>query len=482
MGKITATLAQGFLLAIIVPILLAQASPEQIADHQKAAQQAEARDDFKTAVEEYQLLAHWLPKSAEVQSNLGVALYFHHEFEKAADASRRAIALNQSLYAPHLFLGLALARLSRPDAAASELEKGIAIKGDDPLAHLWLGYEYTSQSRYGAAAEQLEVAGREDAANPDTEYALGKCYLELGNAAIKQLFNVAPDGGRTWQLAGEQFEAQGNSGKALRAYIGALQRRPDVESLRAKIVALGGTPPESDRRVAGSNEQEDAAFEQVRQYEQKARAAFERVSHIDPDSYRAHQIQADSDIAADRVDDAIQEYKMVLQRNPDLPGIHAALCNALSRTGQVQDALKQCDAEIGVAPFSAEAYVEAARMRLQVGEDAEAGVLLEKALKLDRPPIVVYRLLGKLYLNQKQYQAATKALSKYLAVETKDSNAYYLLARACKYSGDTRGMNQAIAAYKKTSDIFKNASYAQQALDTARHEDDAPAEESDKVR
>ena len=481
MGKAMAILAQGLFLASIVPLLTAQASPEQIANHQKAAQQAEARDDFKTAVDEYGLLARWLPKSAEVQSNLAVALYFDREFEKAAEVSRRAIALNQNLYAPHLFLGLALARLSRPDASAQELERAIALKSDDPLAHLWLGYEYTAQARFEAAAEQLEMAGREDPANPDTEYALGKCYLELGNAAIKRMFAAAPDGGRTWQLAAEQFEAQGNNGKALRAYVGAFKRRPDLESVRAKILGLGGSIPEPDQSSVGSREQEDAAFEQVRQYEQKAKAAFERVSQIAPDSYRAHQIQAESDIAADRVDDAIKEYKMVLQRNPDLPGIHAALCNALSRTGVVQEALKQCDAEIAVAPFSAEAYVEAARMRLQLGKDDEAKTLLEKALRLDRPPIVVYRLLGKLYLDQKQYQAASRALNKYLAIENKDSNAYYLLARACKYSGDTQGMNQAIAAYKRTSDIFKQASFAEQALDTSHRENDDTADQGDKV-
>ena len=124
--------------------------------------------------------------------------------------------------------------------------------------------------------------------------------------------------------------------------------------------------------------------------------------------------------------------------------------------------------------------MDAARVCLQTGDDTQAAAFLEKALKLDRPPIVVYRLLGKLYLNQKQYQSAVRSLNKYLAVETKDSNAYYLLARACKYSGDTQGMNQAIAAYKRTSEVFKNASYAEQALDTAHYEDETHGDGSNK--
>jgi predicted Zn-dependent protease len=478
--KVIAMSAQWLLLAGLARPLLGQISQEQIVDHQQSAQRAEAHEDFETAVREYELLAHWLPQSGEVQSNLGIALYFHHELGKAADVFRRAIALDENLYTPHLFLGLAMTRLSQPDAAVAELKKAIVLNGKDPLAHTWLGYAYTAQSRYEAAAEQLEVAGGEEPANQDIAYALGKCYLELGKVAITHLFEVAPDGGRTWQLAGEQFEAQGNRGKALRAYLGALNRRPDIESLKAKILALGGSLPESGGGGADATAPEDAAYERVRQYEQKAKDAFERVSQIDPDSYRAHQIQADSDVAADRIDDAIQEYKMVLQRNPDLPGIHGALCDAMSRVGPIQEALKECEAEIAVAPFSAEAYVDAARVHLQTGDDTQAAIFLEKALKLDRPPIAVYRLLGKLYLSQRQYQAAAKALTKYLAVETKDSDAYYLMARACKYSGDTEGMNQAIAAYKRTSEIFKNTSYAQQVLDTVRHDEDTSGEGGQK--
>jgi predicted Zn-dependent protease len=467
-------LARALALAGLATPLLAQLSPDQLAEHQRSAQHAEAGGDFEMAVREYELLAHELPKSGAVQSNLGVALYFHHDLGKAAGVFRRAIALDQSLYTPHLFLGLAMVRLSQPDEAVAELTKAIAINGTDPLAHTWLGYAYTAQSRYEIATEQLEIAGQEEPTNPDIGYALGKCYLALGKAGIARLFEVAPDGGRTWQLAGEQFEAQGNSGKALRAYLGAVQRRPDVEELKAKILALGGSLPESGGKVGGPNAQEDAAYEQVRQYEQKARDAFERVSQIDPDSYRAHQIQGDSDIAADRTDDAIREYRIVLQKNPDVPEIHGALCDALSRMGQIQEALKECRAEIAVAPYSAEAYVDAARVYLQTGDDAQAALVLDKAVKLDRPPITLYRLQGRLYLSQGKYQAAAAALSKYLAVETRDSKAYYLLARACKYSGDTQGMNQAMAAYKRTSEVFKNASDAEQVLNTARYEDETP--------
>lgn len=458
-----------------VPSALCQASPAAIAEHQQAAQRAEARDDFAAAVEEYKLLTTWLPDNGQVWSNLGVALYFHNEFERAADVMRHAITINHDLYSPHLFLGLSEARLSRPDVAIPELEKAIAINGADALPHTWLGFEYFAQSKYEKAVEQLKTASSSDARNVDIWYVLGQCYLDLDKQAIRQLWRVAPDGGRTWQLAAEQLEIQGNKNGALRAYLGALQRRPDIAVLQGKIVALGGSVPASVASPASPIAPEDAAYERVRQYEREAMTAFEQVSQIDPDSSRAHQIQGDSDVAADRFDDAINEYKAALAHNDRLPGLHGALCYAMSRVGQIQDAMRECDRELEITPLSAEAYVGAGRAHLLANDDAKAKALLTKAIALDRPPVVAFKFLGQIYLKQQNYPDAAKVLRKYLSEEKTDSAAYYLLARACKYTGDTQGMNDAIAAYKRTSTAARNTSEAQKALNPDPYGNDPPA-------
>jgi tetratricopeptide (TPR) repeat protein len=470
-----AILAAMVTVASTAPRALGQASSQQIAEHQQAAEKAEARDDFATAVEEYRLLTTLLPDNGQVWSNLGVALYFHSEFDKAAVVMRHAIALNRGLYPPHLFLGLSEARLSQPDAAIAELRKAVAINNADPLAHTWLGYEYAAQSNYEKAVEQLRIASRSDVHNVDIWYVLGESYLDLDKEAIRQLWRVAPDGGRIWQLAGEQYEIQGNKGAALRAYLGALKRRPDLAALKEKILALSGTIPQGSAKTAGSTAAEDAAYERVRHCEREAKAAFEQVSQIDPDSSRAHQIQGDSDVDADRFDEAINQYKAALARNNRLPGLHGALCYALSRDGQLQDAMRECDAELEIAPYSAEAYVAAGRVHLLGHDDTKAEELLNKAITLDRPPLSAFKFLGQIDLEQHKYPQATRLLRKYLAEEKNDSAAYYLLARACKYTGDTQGMNEAIAAYKRTSDAAKNTAGVQNVITTDPYGNDASA-------
>lgn len=448
---------------------LAQDADEQLALHQRRAREAEGKQDFATAVREYRVLVHAVPGNAELESNLGVALYFDHDFKEAADAMRRAEARKPALYTPHLFLGLAMAKLGKPDASVPELEKAVALNNADPLARTWLGYEYTAQSRFEKAAEQLQIAAQLKPEDQDAWFALGRCYLELGKKATIDLLHNAPDSGRSWQLAAEQYEAQGNTGKALKLYRAALQRRPDVADLHEKVAALGGgAATQGAAAPATDHRGEDRLYAAVHTWQAKAREAFERVAQIDADSYRAHQVLGDSLAASDRYDDAIPEYRKVLERKPDLPGIHGDLCNALSRTGRIQEAIKECEAEIALSPYSADAYVQAARLHVLQDEDAQAAALLQKAVSLDRPPVSAYKLEARIEVARKEFPAAVESLNRYLAAEPNDASAWFLLGRAYKAVGNTAKMNQAIETYKKTSEAAKGSEDVQRALDTQR--------------
>ena len=458
--------------------LLGKTQEDQLAKHQRAAQQAEAGQDFAAAVQEYEWIVRRVPDSAEVESNLGVALYFNNQHEQAAAACRRAIALKLNLYTPHLFLGLALAQLSHSDKAVLELEKATQINAQDPLAHEWLGYEYMAVGRYEDAITQLETASVVKAEDIDIWYALGRSYLESGKAATRRLVKTYPDGGRTWQLAAEQAKLQDNRSRALHLYQAANKRRPDIEAVRDEIVALGGVPPETVAKEPAPAATEDELYQSVSNFEQRARDAFSRISRIDPDSYRVHEIAADGESAAGNYDDAIRDYTLALQRKPNIPGVHEALCNALTRVAKPHEAIKECEAEIALFPRNSDAYVETARVYLLMDDYDHAGPLLQKAATLGHPPPSINKLLGKLYLHQKQYPDAIKAFNQYLAVEARDSSAYILLAKCYKSVGDAKRMNEAIAVYKKISAEARGSSEAQQALDQSSGDDKAEGSEN----
>ncbi len=464
--------------SIMVPAC-AQTAPEQLAAHAQAAQQAEQRNDFPTAIREYEYVAGQLPQNAEMQSNLGVALYFDHQLSRAIAVFQKAIVLNADLLAPHLFSGLAWYRLSNPDAAVRELEKAIHINSADVIARTWLGYAYTAQSQYEPALKQFQAACQLDANNIDVWYALGQTYLQIGRQATLQLLAIAPDGGRTWQLAGEQSMMQGNRQEALDNFEGALKRRPDIPELRTLIAEMGGPVSVAPAIARSGSGQEDDLYRQAHEAEHEARAAFEHVVQIAPESYRAHQIMANALAARQRQDEAIAEYRTVLKLKPDLPGIHEAIGNNLLRTGKTAEALKEFEAELQIEPRSARARMNAGQVLLLMGDDDAAGKMLTSALQMDRPPLEVYRLLGKLDLRHNDYHSAAKVLTYYVSMRKDDSTAYYLLSKAYRGLGEKENMARALGLFEKTSQDAKARSQAQRRLEPGNNETQAPEETVD---
>ncbi|MDW5266393.1 MULTISPECIES: tetratricopeptide repeat protein [Acidobacteriaceae] len=458
-------LAKLVIFAGMVAPISAQIIPEQIAIHARAAQQAEQRNDFHTAVAEYERVAKLLPQNAEVQSNLGVALYFDHDLARSITVFCRAIMLSPNLFTPHLFSGLAWYRLSNPDSAVSELERAVHINPSDTVAHTWLGYAYVAQFRYDAAAKEFERACQFAPGDVDSWYALGQSYLQIGKDMTLQLLQVAPNGGRAQQLAGEQLQLRGDHEKALDVYEGALARRPDIAELRALVIELGGKATGTTDSSQGNTDEEDALYWRAHNAEQKSREAFEKVMQIAPDSYRAHQIQADAFDAAHQPDRAIQEYRTVLRMKPDLPGVHEAIGRNLVRIGKLPEALEEFNAEIEIQPHSASAHMNAGRALLMMGDDAGAGKLLNSALQMDRPPLETYSLLGKLDLRRNDYRAAINVLTHYVSIVKDNSNAYYLLAKAYREDGDKEKMNHALELYKTTSQDVQERNIAQKELD-----------------
>lgn len=453
--------AQLVIAASMVLPLAAQTSSQAMASHAEAAQAAEKRGDFLTAVHEYEYLARQLPQNAQIQSNLGVALYFNHQREQAIAVLHRAITLNPNLLAPHLFSGLAWYQLSRPDTAAPELETAVRLQPSDVIARTWLGYSYVAEARYDAAAKQFEEVTRLAPENIDAWYALGQAWLEIGRQRTLALLAVAPGGGRAWQLAGEQWQLQGEHDKALTAFEQANARRPGIPEVRTALASLGGHPVTAAVTNLPADAREDELYAQAHQAEQRSRAAFERVLSIAPDSYRAHQILADAFVLQQQDDKAIAEYRTVLQLKPDLPGIHEAIGSALLRSGNFEGALTEVQAELVLQPRSASVHTLLGQTLLLLHRNEEAEAALHDALKLDRPPADAWRLLGKLELHRADYLAAIRDLNHYLSLQKDDSTAWYLLSRAYRATGDTAQMDRALSQFTKTSKDAKARSRAQ---------------------
>lgn len=434
----------------VLPLFAQVAADPNAALHAQRAKEAEKNNDFATAVREYKFLTGLYPHSAELRSNLGVALYFDRDLPRALLALKQAIALNSALLAPHLFSGLALYRLSDPDAAVSELSIAAKINPADVLAHIWLGYAFLAQGSDQKALAELQAASILDPRNIDIWYELGQTYLQIGKDATRRLLELNPDGSRVWQLAGEQARMQGDRKKALEDFRNALERRPDSPELQIVVTELGGSPTVVPRPES-ADPQQDTLLNQAHDAEQKAQKAFERLAQIAPDSYRAHEIMGDSLTVQQQFNLANQEYRAALNLNPDLTGVHQAIGANLLRTGKAAEALQEFQAELAIQPRSASVRTYAGEALLLLGRDEEAEKMLSSAMALDRPPIELYRLFGKLEMHRKNYSAAIRALSRYVSIRKDDATAYYLLSRAYDGIGNSEQGKRARTLFEKTS-------------------------------
>ena len=424
-------------------------------EHVRAAQRAQSVRDCATAAREYRLAVQLVPRSAELQSNEGVALYCNGQMSEAADAFQRALAIKPSLFSPHLFLGLVNFKQGNEGEAVKELEKATRLGPSDPTAHLWLGLAYVAADRYEEAIPQFNATLKVNPQDPDAQYALGQCWFELGRRKALELAKLAPNGAYLLRLAAEQ-----------RALMAGVQQ--------GRAFPTGAISPKQDLPAAGSDPKqgrEALLYTEARDAEQKAQDALSAVLRDTPDSYRAHQILADIALSGEQLDEAVAEYRKVLELNPGLPGVHEAISNCLMRQYHPAEALAELRAEQSLQPRSGQVMTEIARVQLDMGSTQEASESLHKAVALGADSATTFVLLGKVALRMDNAPGAIDALTKAIAKDPEVSAAYYLLARAYRATGNRAAMNEALKTYRQKSQDEQERQSAERAL---RKPDTAP--------
>jgi tetratricopeptide (TPR) repeat protein len=446
-----------------------QNDQSRIARHAQAAQQAQREGDFATAIREFTALSRLLPEVAEVHSNLGVAYYFHKQRREALAAFEKALRLKPDLTSALIFSGIANYELSRTARAIKSLERAVELSPADPLAQTWLAHSYAAQARFREAAERFLIASERSPNDVDIWYGLGRVYLELGRQEVKRLSETAPDGARILQLAGDLWLLRGEQGNALALYQEALKRRPGLTEVRQNVERLLSREGKSEVSApasapADSTAPEDAHYLAATEFRERAQRAFERISALGANSYRARQVLAESLEAQERADDALAEYRAALKLKPDLAGVHLAIGNLLMSQGLATEALEEYRAELTLRPDDPEVHYRTARALIVLGKGEEAEASLNRALQSGGAPAAAHRELGRIYLGRGQAAKAVQSLSTYSAATANDASAHFLLMRAYRALGDAAASERHFAKYKSLSDDEKRRTSIQEAL------------------
>jgi superkiller protein 3 len=346
---------------------------------------------------------------------------------------------------------LASAAAQRRDFARAEEEwkKALELEPGSTAALNNLGMVYYLEHKYPDAEAVLGQAVKLDPSLANGRVLLGaalwrqgkldRAVVELDRALNARLPQAAEKTART-ALHGALF-AQGKYARALEVL------RPMAEKYPQDV---------------------DVLYNLGQTHLQIAANSFRRIALSDPESYRVHQILAESLARQGRYRDAILEYKLALERKPDVAGLHYQIgllywTNEENPEGE-STAIEEFENELKTNPFDAWSEFRLAQIYRKRQETEKATAYLRKAVALD-PALVPARIAlardlgfrGSLAEAEMQLHAAIK-------LEPDNSTAHFRLAQIYKQRGNPAG---AAEEMRKFEDIKTQREAARRNLEKA---------------
>ncbi|HEY7212399.1 MAG TPA: tetratricopeptide repeat protein [Bryobacteraceae bacterium] len=456
------------------------------------AKRAQAAGDLATATRKYEEIVKLRPKMAEAHANLGNLYYQRGEIARAKTAYQTAVAQDAALTGPHFFLGVIAFGEHDYVIALMQLKRAAAADSANPLIRAYLGYTYFAQDNYVDAAKNLENAASLSPADIDILYHLSKSYAHLADRAFAQLQSQFPRSGYTILVRAHLAEAKGRWQDAAEDYGQALAIFPDNARLREKQQASAGKaagnsmvadklPADEladgsltykEKSLSGRELAQEISRLQGRldsltatgerslylrgeSYQSLAYLTSLSVFEIDADSYRAHQLRAQMLEASDNDDGAINEYREVIKRKPDLQNIHFAIGSIYWKDHQLEKAEDELQLELKANPHHPQALYELGDICAGKNDLVSAEKYLLAAIKL-QPRFPEARFaLEKIYTESGRYDASLDQLRAVLNGDPGQATAHYRLGIVYRKMGRQQEAQQELALFEKSAPRVK---------------------------
>jgi tetratricopeptide (TPR) repeat protein len=295
--------------------------PQDRPDPGRQAYEALAAGDLATAEARFRAALAANPKDIASHVGLGQVLSRLAKPREAADAQRKAVALNPT--SPDLRIGLSAHLESAGDATSSLVELGVASRHAPTDPRVWI-----------ALAGTLRRAGRLPEARRACSVAVG---LAPDAPAVIQECAETAEAGRDFGLAAAYYETlvrvQPASRPARMAHLGALSNAGRHDQVRRIAVAmLTGAPDDSDARMSLASAldglgERDAAI-----------AEYRKVLAAAPTLATAWGNLGWTQYQAGKLDDAAQSSRKALELDPALAYVRYNLGLILATKGDAEAA------------------------------------------------------------------------------------------------------------------------------------------------
>ncbi len=181
----------------------------------------------------------------------------------------------------------------------------------------------------------------------------------------------------------------------------------------------------------------DILFFAQRVYSELADETLNELTVLAPGSARMEQLIAEKLINAGNLKDATRHYRKALQINPNLPGVHFELAEALMESSpndaaSQKEAMQELELSVKVDGVSSNIECERARINFLQNNLEESYVEYKKALEINPSSENAQMGVARLLMEQDKPQEAISYLRKVVVSDPMNAEAHYRLAMAYK--------------------------------------------------
>jgi len=328
-------------------------------------------------------------------------------------------------------------RANQPDRAIPEFRSILALEPGNVDALGNLGVLLYFQGDYAGAIPQLQTALKFDPSLWKIQALLGIAQRRTGDSAgsmsnLEQAFPKLEDRDIQIEVGMELVEMYVN--------------REELEKASHVLQLLHEKFP-TDVGVL---------YASYRLYSDLAGEAMLSLSLVAPHSAQLHQLMAHELARQGQLDAAIQRYKEAVKINPNLPGLHFELAEALNASGVKQnkdEAKKEYEAALSVSKFDEKSECRLGAMAYDAGDLNESLAHYSEALRLQPDEVDANLGMAKVRIEMKETEKARAFAEHAEQMDPTSAEAHFRLSTIYRQEHRIADSKREIEQFQKYRDI-----------------------------
>jgi tetratricopeptide (TPR) repeat protein len=327
------------------------------------------RRDYQDAKKMFERILEIDPDAAIVHKDLGTLYFENEQYDEALREFATAARLDPANVAAHFNLGTMYLMRRRLNDAQREFQLLLRLDIDTTTAvraHMSLAQIHITRRDNDRIAAEYRAVLALDSTNGEARYNLAVSYHAANNLAAAQrefetLLRMEPDNLEARVELGQVYAQRGALAFAAREFETVLQARPkDVTSL----AYLGRVRLE------------------LREYDESEKALLDALA-LDRENLFAHLSLGMLYYEMGRCDEAVPQFRWVVERRPRDANARFMLAEALTREGRsIEEAISAFKAGLALDPNHVQAHVSLGDLYIMQGEYDDALAEFEAALRL----------------------------------------------------------------------------------------------------